>query len=214
MKGWLAFAALLVAVLVWATVERTVDGAQRARYDGERRQMRHTADSLRNRNALAELEAEAEADSLRSVVNGFRRKTATLMTRSQSGHNRAQIGNDTVLVPDTVWRYLTDTVLPRCEACAARLDSLVAQHRQEREANERYGAGLQSEIAHLRPRAEFGPRVRVYAEGLRDMVSGLPSVAGGAELRLLGRIYLTGRVEQRLVMGDTVRASLGVRLVF
>lgn len=201
MKGWvyMALLALLAFNVAQCAVGRESGTAQRNRLAEQKRAAKHTADSLKALLAQERIAGE-KADTVYRVA-------------------RARVPS-----PDTI--RLTDTVrvaqyIARCEDALSACDTLADSYRkfrlltaEQQAADGRYVTSLQSEVARLRPRAEFGPRVRVYGEGLRDMVSGLPSVAGGAEFRLLGRIYLTGRVEQRLVMGDTVRAYLGVRLVF
>lgn len=137
MKGWLVASLLAVALLAQCAVERTRDGALRAIHAEQQRVAKHTADSLKNLNAQQEIRAEAEADSLRRLV--ARAKSST----------RLIVRHDTALVPLTEYVYIRDTVLTQCAACANRLDSLVAQHRAERDANERFTSFLQRDLKAL-----------------------------------------------------------------
>jgi hypothetical protein len=49
--------------------------------------------------------------------------------------------------------YVRDTLIPRCEACAARVDSLVSQARAERRASDTLVSRLQGELSSVRRRA-------------------------------------------------------------
>ena len=86
---------------------------------------RQAHDTTKARNAEREVQYMAGNDSLK----------ATLAAYKQRGLNKAVIVRaDTVLIPESTWVYITDTVVPRCSQCAARLDSLVTQNRDERRA--------------------------------------------------------------------------------
>lgn len=124
-------AAALVAVLVIAGLcaeNRSLAANQRATLK-ENERLRavsdaalHSRDTIKARNAEREIGWQKGTDSLRRVI-------ATI--RSRGVVTRA----DTVLMPVAEYVYITDTLVRRCEECAARLDSAIAGNRLERDAS-------------------------------------------------------------------------------
>jgi hypothetical protein len=149
MKGWLVDLVLACALVVqWAVTGQSVEAANRRTRDAL-----HIRDTLKARHAEREVEAEAQADSLRAIV--ARAKSST----------RVILRHDTALVPLTEYVYIRDTLIPKCEACAARVDSLVAQNRVERLASDRYISALQQDNKNLlkqRQRAKLTSRVGFF----------------------------------------------------
>lgn len=82
---------------------------------------RHTRDSILARNAEREVRYMADADSLRGVIRKFGSLSQRVITRA-----------DTVLVPVPTWKYVVDTLTPKCEACAARQDTIAEDRKAER----------------------------------------------------------------------------------
>lgn len=104
-------------------------------------------------NFAAEItEAKQDADSLRYALD---RIQPVIRTRV---FHRA----DTVLVPDSVWVHITDTILPRCEQCVARIYALDSLRTQEQRAADHERSILRAQISSLK-REKFRDRVGCYA---------------------------------------------------
>lgn len=118
---------------------------------------------------------------------------------------------DTVLVDrliaaaDTAIRACTDA-LRSCTARVAARDSLIDVLRQQRETDQRLAS------ARLRT---ANPRLTPYLEvGADPLHSYSLTARGGAEMRLLGPIRLTGALDYSTAPQTTTRALVGVRVTF
>lgn len=117
----------LLAVLVIAALcaeNRDLSGNQKATLKllaEESAAHQFTLDTLKARNAEREVGDQKHADSLRRIIATVRGRPPVIV-------------RDTVQMPVAEYVYITDTLLPKCEVCATRLDSAVLAARAEREA--------------------------------------------------------------------------------
>ena len=136
MKATFALLLLLCAGLaVWGIGER----GRGSDLEAALRAANHTRDTIRARNAEREVRWATDNDSLKQVLR-----------RTKDNPARVIVRHDTALVPVTEWVRITDTVIPKCEQCAARLDSLVEQNESERRAALHVETLMRAEIVRLR----------------------------------------------------------------
>lgn len=72
------------------------------------------------------------------------------------------VRHDTALVPVAEWRFITDTLRPKCEQCAARVDSLLARHAREDSAAQN--------VSRLERDANVRLRQSISRQRLKDRV--------------------------------------------
>ena len=117
---------LLIAVAIGLCARRAPDQmSEVATLAAARDAALHALDTIKARHAEREIRDQKHADSLRRLI-----ARAYKATRDTDLIIRA----DTVFVPVEQYLFIRDTVLPACEACAARLDSSVTANRIERTA--------------------------------------------------------------------------------
>lgn len=141
MKGW-AFAAIFGLALVAVVVRSCAERSDAPPDSPELRAALHTADTIRARSVEREMRALASNDSLKLIIRGYKAAPPTkLITRA-----------------DTVAHiiYVRDTLVPACEACSARQDSLAADRAAERRAWFRVDSLRVVEYAGLRRKIARG----------------------------------------------------------
>ena len=122
--GWAAAVVLSIILAANILQGRDAEGydrAERERLQQESDARQYAHDTLKARYAELAVGWQKGNDSLRRVIARVRG-----MTYRAPG--------DTLVLTYTQVRYVTDTLLPACEVCAARLDSAVLAARAEREA--------------------------------------------------------------------------------
>lgn len=139
MKGWVAALILALGWLGSCVVDSVGDEARERRSGALLRAAQHTLDSTRVAHAQDFARYKAGNDSLRSVVTSFNQRIALV-----------KVDAETLLVPRETFVYVTDTLVPKCEQCAARLDSAMERTADERRAANLYIDGLQAELARVR----------------------------------------------------------------
>jgi hypothetical protein len=155
----------------------------------------HDRDVQKALRAQDEMRWKAQNDSLRRVV--LHAQNRPLLTSS-----------DTV----SFIRYVYDTVLPECQRCAERSDTVIADDRVER-ADSNAIRDLQSQVDwYKRLRNPPQPRSFIYADFLHNPFTKENALAAGADFRLFGEVRALARIERRMVRGDTTRLWIGARV--
>jgi hypothetical protein len=115
---------------------RDVRGNHRATLkllEAESKAAAYTLDTIKARNAEREIGDQKHADSLRRLVATFKGRAPIIV-------------RDTVQMPVAEYVFITDTLVPKCALCAARLDSAVLAARAEREAATLLHSSLESRL--------------------------------------------------------------------
>lgn len=162
MKGW-AVACLLAVLLGVQYVrqkQKDADGAALLRG------AEHTRDSVLARGAEKEIRWAADNDSLKTIIGSLRSLSPP----------KTNARGDTVYVPVAQYVYVTDTLIPACQLCALRTDSLIEQMQAERRANAHVETLMRREVLGLRKANERWTRLwpLIY-------------IAGGTTVLLLDR---------------------------